>query len=69
MNRNNTRTLAAVAARETVESGRPRKKRVHLTISLPDQHFRDAIKAEAAVRHMSVNSLIRAMIRGYFSVA
>ena len=38
-------------------------------IAVPSQHFLDAIKAEAEVRNMTVNSFMRAMIRGYFGAA
>lgn len=59
----------AVRAAETVRLGRASKKRYSITLALPSKHFRDAIKAEAAVRRMSVNSFLRSMIRGYFGAA
>ena len=40
-----------------------------LSINLPSKHFLDAVKAEAAVRNMSLSSFMRAMIRGYFGAA
>lgn len=50
--------------------GRPNvKKRGIMHVRFPDQHYVDAIKAEAAVRNMSVCSFLRAMVRGYFAAA
>jgi len=46
------------------------KRRYHtLTLYFPDEHFVDAVKAEAEVRNMSVCSFMRAMVRGYFGAA
>ncbi len=61
--------MGAIEAAETRRAGRPRRRAVHLNLNLPSQHFLDAIKAEAEVRNMSVNSFMRAMIRGYFGAA
>lgn len=58
---------AAIRGWETRRSLRPPDK-VNVTFSVP-RHFRDALKAEADVRNMSVHSFMRAMIRGYFAAA
>lgn len=52
-------------------NSRSRKKGVwsHLTIYLREQHFVDAVAAEADARNMSVSAFMRAMIRGYFAAA
>ena len=47
----------------------PMPNRVQMTITLPDQHYLDAIREEAKIRGMSVNHFIRSMLRGYFGVA
>jgi hypothetical protein len=45
----------------------PNKARIE--IYLPSNHYREALRAEARVRNMSVSSFMRAMIRGYFAAA
>ncbi len=67
-----SRALACVKAWEVRHAGHRGKTPRHdkkITLYLETQHFVDAIRAEAKVRNMSVNSFMRAMIRGYFAAA
>jgi hypothetical protein len=59
----------AIEAWETRRKGLPPKKQVKLNINVGNQHLLDAIRAEAEVRNMSVNSFMRSMIKGYFGAA
>jgi len=62
------RIVGAVHAAESRRGGTT-KKQVLMTVNLRDQHFLDAIKAEADVLGISVSSFMRSMIRGYFGAA
>ncbi len=64
----NAHTDGTLLGWETRRSGRPPAKEVHVTLNL-NRHLRDAVKAEAEVRGMSMNGFMRAMIRGYFAAA
>jgi len=65
----NERQLGSMKAAETKRLGRRPQGEIRLNLRLPDQHFLDAIRAEAEVRNMSTNAFMRAMIRGYFGAA
>lgn len=47
----------------------PKRQKSYFTVYLPNAHYKKAIEAEAAIRNMSVNSFMRAMIKGYFAAA
>jgi hypothetical protein len=64
------RSLHSAGSAETRRGDRqPPVLGAQITIRLRDKHYVDAIKAEAAIRGMSVSSFMRAMIRGYFGAA
>jgi hypothetical protein len=68
--KNPNRVRGALTGQETRRLSKPIERRIaQLRVNLPSQHFHDAIKAEAAIRNMSVSSFMRAMIRGYFGAA
>lgn len=61
----NQQVLGGIEAQETRRLGLPPKKQIQMTVNLGDQRLLDALRAEARDKRMTLNSLMRAMIKGY----